>query len=279
MKLAPTLSAGLMLFVAACGFDKFETAGNSYTAAVRDADAARQAGDFQTALPLYGRALEANPQGVEAHLGLGQSYLTLGANDEAAAQFRMALAARKGDPTALRGLAAALISMGQPTLAQQQLQMALQSDPKDYRAINALGVALDMEGHHQDAQAEYREGIAIAPEFLPLRTNFGLSLAITDQATDAVAQLLPIATGSRSDVRDRQNLAFAYVMAGDPTNALLVSRHDLTEPAAQQQLSYYLRLKALPVDQRSAEIRRNPSFFPITTPGGVGIGGGKGSGT
>jgi len=268
MKLAPTLSAGLMLFVAACGFDKFETAGDAYTAAVRDADAARKAGNLDNAVPLYGRALQLNPQGAEAKLGLGQSYLALGANDEAAAAFREVLAKRGGDPVARRGLAAALISMGQPTLAQAQLDLALQADPKDYRAINEMGVALDMQGRHQEAQDKYREGIAISPEYLPLRSNFGLSLAITDQARDAVAQLLPVASSARGDARDRQNLAFAYAMAGDPTDALLVSRHDLTEAAAQQQLSYYLQLRSLPVDQRSVEIRRNPNFFPRTTPRG-----------
>ena len=49
---------------------------------------ARQAGDLDTAIPLCGRALQANPQGTEAKLGLGQSYLTIGASNEAAAQFR-----------------------------------------------------------------------------------------------------------------------------------------------------------------------------------------------
>ena len=266
MKLAPTLSAGLMLFVAACGFDKFETAGDAYTAAVRDADAARKAGNLDNAVPLYGRALQLNPQGAEAKLGLGQSYLALGANDEAAAQFREVLAHRSGDTVARRGLAAALMSMGQPVLAEQQLQAALQSDPKDYHVINAMGVALDMQGRHDEAQAKYREGIALAPEYMPLRSNMGLSLAITDQASEAVAQLAPIAGGPASDPRVRQNLAFAYTMAGDPTNALLVSRRDLSEQAAQQQLAYFLQLKALPVPQRSTEIRRNPNFFPRANP-------------
>jgi Flp pilus assembly protein TadD len=268
MKLAPIISAGLALLVTACAFDKFETAGDTYSTAVRDADAARKAGQFDVAVPLYGRALEANPHGMEAKLGLGESYLSLGANDEAAAQFRDVIAKRSGDAVARRGLAAALLSMGQPTLAQAQLDAALAADPKDYRALNEMGVALDMQGRHQEAQAKYREAIALAPDYTPVRSNFGLSLAITDQATDAVAQLQPVATGPHADMRDRQNLAFAYAMAGDPTNALLVSRRDLSEPAAQQQLSYYLRLKAMSVDQRSFEIRRNSNFFPHAGPGG-----------
>ncbi|MBS0540583.1 MAG: tetratricopeptide repeat protein, partial [Proteobacteria bacterium] len=189
-------------------------------------------------------------------------YLALGASDEAAAQFRDVLARRSGDTVARRGLAQALLAMGQPSLAMAQLDVALQVDPQDYRALNAMGIALDMEGRHEEAQARYRDGMIRAPDFVALRSNMGLSLAISGRGRDAVELLAPLASGRAADARIRQNLAFAYTMVGDPTNALVVSRQDLTEESAQRQLSYYLRLKNLPPDARSAEIRRNPSFFP-----------------
>jgi len=264
MKRSPIISAGLALLVAACGLnaDGSESRGDGYSASVQRADEARKSGALGDAIPLYGRALQANPDGVEAKLGLGQSYLALGANDEAAAQFRDVLAKRSGDSIARRGLAEALLSMGQPALAVAQLETALQADPNDYRALNAMGIALDMQGRHEDAQARYRRGIALAPDFVALRSNMGLSLAISGRGRDAVEQLAPLASGRAADGRIRQNLAFAYVMAGDPTNALVVSRHDLTEASAQRQLSYYLMLRNLPPSARSEEIRRNPNFFP-----------------
>jgi Flp pilus assembly protein TadD len=264
MKLAPIISACLALFVAACGLDAdgSMSKGDSYSAAVQQADEARKSGAVSDAIPLYGRALQFNPDGLEAKLGLGQCYLSLGAGDEAAAQFRDVLAKRGGDPVARRGLAAALLSMGQPALAVNQLASALQADPNDYRALNAMGVALDMQGQHEEAQTRYRQGIALAPDFVPLRSNMGLSLAISGRGSEAVAQLAPLASGRGADTRIRQNLAFAYAMAGDPTNALVVSRHDLTEASAQRQLSYYLMLKNMPPSVRSDEIRRNPNFFP-----------------
>ncbi len=264
MKRAPIISACLALFAAACGVnaDGSESRGDSYSASVQKADEARKSGAFGEAIPLYGRALQVNPEGAEAKLGLGQSYLSLGASDEAAAQFRDVLAKRSGDPIARRGLAQALLSMGQPALAMVQLETALQVDPADYRAMNAMGVALDMEGRHEEAQARYRQGLALAPDFLALRSNMGLSLAISGRGREAIEQLAPLASGRGADARIRQNLAFAYAMAGDPTNALVVSRHDLTEASAQRQLSYYLMLKNLPPSARSAEVRRNPSFFP-----------------
>ena len=72
----------MALFLAACGTDLDPAAkGDALSASVKQADQARKSGDFDSAIPLYGRALQARPDGVEAKLGLGQSYLTLGLPD------------------------------------------------------------------------------------------------------------------------------------------------------------------------------------------------------
>ncbi len=182
---------------------------------VKLADEARKSGDFDSAIPLYGRALQANPNGIEAKLGLGQSYLTLGLPDEAAALFRDVLDKRAGEQAARRGLAMAMISMGQAELAERQLEAAVQADPRDYRTLNAYGVVLDMMGRHAEAQARYRQGIEIAPDFVALRSNYGLSLAISGQPQEAINQLVPLIGSRGADGRVRQNLAFAYAMNGE----------------------------------------------------------------
>ena len=259
MKLARMIGAGLALFLGACDPPDISR-GDDYQATVRRADEARLAGNPDTAIPLYERALQANPDGVEAKLGLGQSFLSVGAGDEAAAQFRDVLAKRSGDNAARRGLAGALISMGQPALAEQQVDAALRSDAGDYRALNLLGVALDLQGRHAEAQANYRRGIEMAPDYVTLRSNYGLSLAITGPPQDAIAQLTPIAGSRSADPRSRQNLAFAYAMAGDLENSLALCRRDLPEREAQLQFAYYMQLRALPPELRSAEFRRNPGL-------------------
>ena len=268
MKFAAILSAGLALALAACGTDiGGESKGDSYDSSVKQADEARKAGDLDSAIPLYGRALQAKPEGVEAKLGLGQAYLAVGMPEEAAALFRDVLDKKASNQIARRGLALALISMGQPTLAERQLETALLADARDYRTLNAYGVVLDMTGRHVEAQATYRQGIELAPDFIPLRSNYGLSLAISGQPQEAIAQLAPLAASRAGDGRVRQNLAFAYAMNGDLENCLLVSRKDLDEQSAQRQLSYFMQLRSLPVEARSAELRRNPSFFPQASGG------------
>jgi Flp pilus assembly protein TadD len=269
MRLAPILTAGVALLVAACGSDVGGASkGDDYTASVRQADDARKAGDFDSAIPLYGRALQARPDGTEAKLGLGQSYLTLGLPEEAGAMFRDVLQRNDNDQTARRGLALALIAMGQVTLAERQLDAALRADPRDYRTLNAYGVVFDMLGQHAEAQARYRQGIEIAPDFIALRSNLALSLAISGQPQEAIALLAPLASSRAADGRIRQNLAFAYAMNGDLENCLQVSRRDLSEASAQRQLQYFMQLRALPVEARSAELRRNPNFFPQSAASG-----------
>jgi Flp pilus assembly protein TadD len=157
--------------------------------------------------------------------------------------------------------------MGQPDLAERQLEAALLADGRDYRTLNAYGVVLDMMGRHAEAQAKYRQGIEVAPDYVPLRSNFGLSLAIAGQPQEAIAQLVPLASNRSADGRVRQNLAFAYAMNGDLENCLLVSRKDLDEQSAQRQLSYFMQLRSLPVEARSAEMRHNPNFFPQSSGG------------
>ena len=267
MKLAPIISAGLALAVAACGVGGDYAAGrsDSYSASVQQADEARKSGAFGEAVPLYGRALRPSRRCRSQGRVLDSRFLSLGAGNEAAAQFRDVLAKHSGDTVARRGLASALLSMGQASLAVGHLTTVLEADPNDYRAMNAMGIALDMQGQHDEAQARYRQAIALAPDFMALRSNMGLSLAISGRGQEAVAQLAPIATHRGADPRVRQNLAFAYAMAGDPTNALAVSRADVTEASAQRQLAYYLMLKNLPLQARSEEIRHNPNFFPRST--------------
>ena len=51
-----------------------------------------------------------------------------------------------------------------------------------------------MMGRHAEAQARYRQGIELAPDYVPLRSNFGLSLAISGQPQEAIAQLAPLTT-------------------------------------------------------------------------------------
>ena len=214
MKLARIIGAGLMLLLGACDGSSV-THGDAYEAAVREAEAARASGNVDTAIPLYDRALQANPQGIEAKLGLGQALLTIGAADEAAAQFRDVLARHSDNGQARRGLAAALIGMGQPTLAEKQIDLALQANANDYHALNLLGVVLDMQGRHAEAQANYHRGLELAPDDPRAAQQLRPVARHHRQPQEAIGHARAAGQRPAPTPRIRQNLAFAYAMAGD----------------------------------------------------------------
>ena len=124
MKLPSILALLAAASLAACGGDSGGTKADSYESLIRQAEAARQGGDLDGAMPLFGRAAEMNPDGVEAKIGLGQIYLAIGASDEAAAQFRDVLARRSSNPASracrradLDGTAGACREAGRRALA------------------------------------------------------------------------------------------------------------------------------------------------------------------
>jgi Flp pilus assembly protein TadD len=267
MRVPSLIALCLWCLTAACSSMDADSAKgeDNYEFTVRQADDARRNRDFRSAIFLYQRALQIDAGGTSAKVGLGQVFLAVGANEEAAAQFRDALTARASNEAAMVGLASALIGMGQPALAIEQLRTASESRANTPGVFNATGVALDMLGQHAEAQASYRRGIELFPADVALRSNLGLSLAIAGQPDEAIAVLSPLMGLPSVDGRVRQNLALSYVMAGNVEKALELSRRDLDEQSAQRQLSYFIYLKGLPVDLRSLEMRRNPNFFPQAT--------------
>ena len=132
MKLAPLISAVLALVASACSTDSFDSSakGDSYESSVKQADEARKAGSLDQAIPLYSRALQSNPSGIEAKLGLGQSYLSMGAGDEAAAQFRDVLARRSSDTLMT------FMAESSPGMAMKLGSPQLSPPSEEYRAAN-----------------------------------------------------------------------------------------------------------------------------------------------
>ena len=194
MKLAPILSIGLAGMVAACGLDagNFISRGDDYESVVRKADDARKAGDIDSAVPLYGRALEIYPNGLEAKLGLGEAYLSVGAADQAAAMFNDVLAKRGSDAAARRGLARALIAMGKIPLAERQLEVVLQADARDFRAkCNGCG-ARHTGTPRRSASAISRRHRG-EPRLYAAAHQSRLSLAISGEYQAAIDVLAPIA--------------------------------------------------------------------------------------
>ena len=86
----------------------------------------------------FRRALEINPQGVNAHGGLAHVLILQGKLDDARAEFEQAVAIAPGNLAARNGLASLLLQQGKTGEAAAQIQAALAIDPNNPTARQNL---------------------------------------------------------------------------------------------------------------------------------------------
>jgi Flp pilus assembly protein TadD len=219
---------------------------------VRVADATRERGDLATAAALYRRAHEVDPQQTDTLLRLGSTLSQTGNSAEAAEAFRRVLRIDSNNTEALRGLGMTMLQRNQVDLAIQHFQSALALE-EDVRLYNALGVGYDMKGDHQAAQAYYRVGLQVEPNNLSVRSNYGLSLALSGAYDEAISVLGSLASDPMAGPQHRQVLAMAYGLAGNEEAAAQTARIDLGEDAVAQNLRLYNSLRALQMNEAKGD--------------------------
>ncbi len=221
------------------------TSGESVETLMRMGDFTLARGDALSAIALYNRAHDLEPLSIVPLMRMGAAQAQLGSYEESAGAYRAVLQISPVNADAQRGLGNALVALNRPAEALPHLETAL-AIGNDLRAYNSIGVALDMLGRHADAQFYYRQGLAVSPVDLDLRTNLALSLSLTGQNEEAIRLLREVAGAPNATVRHRQNLALALVMAGRMDEARTVSLVDFNDAQAQRNLQHYATLRSLP---------------------------------
>lgn len=233
----------------------------SYGATLRIADAARDAGDYATAINLYRRAASMTGRGPEPLIGLGLALIEVRSFNEAVVAYRDALSIAPNNVDAHRGLGNAFVFLDQLPAAREQFEAALRLTPGDARLHNSHGVVLDMAGDHRAAQDAYGRSLAIQPNNLTVRNNLGLSYALAGNFDQAIATFMAVVTHPEVNARHRQNFALVYGLAGDDQSAARLARMDLEEQDVQRNLAYYAQLRSLADQARRAAIGLRPSNF------------------
>jgi len=231
-------------FASSSGPVPADPAGESVETLVALGDYTLQRGDPLSAIALYRRAHQAQPDAITPLTRLGAALARVGSYDDAAGAYRAALELEPLNADAQRGLGNALVAAGHPAEALPHLETAL-SLGNDQRAYNSIGVALDMLGRHGDAQFYYRQGLALTEEDIDLRSNLALSLSLSGQEQEAIALARRVASSPNAGLRHRQNLALVLAMAGRMDDAEQVARRDFGEDAVRRNMQYFARLNAI----------------------------------
>jgi Flp pilus assembly protein TadD len=235
------LAIGLPLIVSGCAQSESQDYMSSPTATVPSnvnamtmAQKLESDGNYANAASLYQQAAAADPQNIDALLGIGDCYLALGSLDNAALGYARALEVNPNSSRALRGLGTARMMKGEPQFAVAQLEKAIQIDGTDTKAMNTLGVTKDMLGKHSDAQAIYRRVLQINQGNNSAKNNLALSLALTGNHAESIKLLEEIASSPKSTPITIQNLALVYAASGRTEDAMITAHSGATAGTVQQ---------------------------------------------
>ena len=106
------------------------------------------AGDVQGSIAHLQRALEVDPEYMEAHNNLGARYMTLHRFEDAAAEFRRAIELDPAAEKAFANLAGALLLLGHDTEAEAAARRAVALDGTSVQGHYVLGRVLAAEGRN-----------------------------------------------------------------------------------------------------------------------------------
>jgi tetratricopeptide (TPR) repeat protein/tRNA A-37 threonylcarbamoyl transferase component Bud32 len=123
----------------------------------------------------FGAALAAQPNAVEAQLGLALALERQGLADEAEHAYRRAVEIQPGWWSTHSHLGVFHLRRGELDAAVASFREAVRLSPDNTRAILNLGIAYQQQGRHEAAIAEYERSIAVRPTAAAL-SNLGTCL-------------------------------------------------------------------------------------------------------
>ena len=144
-------------------------------------------GRFDEALVQYGKALEIDPEFIEAEKNLAVALADVGRGDEALAHFRKVLEIHPDFVEARDNLGRLLAGRGQFDEAVVQFRKALEIDPDYAEAHDDLGQALFQQGMPDEAAEQFRKAVEIKPDFAEAHNNLALVLVKREQFDDSLA--------------------------------------------------------------------------------------------
>jgi tetratricopeptide (TPR) repeat protein len=198
---------------AAAAFEKaLATDPRSGEALVGLGDGRRMLSDVQAAEGFYNRALEVNPNDVDAHLGLVELYLsTTGRAQDARAHIRAAI---RADPDSSRARLLCARMVGHGRWAADAVQKALAIRPRWAEARQMLGTFLLEDGKVDEAAAEFQQAIRLQDNLGVAHEGLGLCHLAGGRLPEAEAELtramaiipnLPKAKAGIAEVQARTN--------------------------------------------------------------------------
>jgi tetratricopeptide (TPR) repeat protein len=166
-------------------------------------------GDTAGSLEWLRKAVDLDPDYMQAINNLGVRYLVAKRMDEAIAQFRRAIELDHYAPASYSNLAHALVIKGDPVNAEAAARRAVELDPQDPKPSYLLGLTLVMQDKFtSEAVSSLRRSEHISPR---ARLTLGLALARTGSVADARETLTSCLASSDAPVKAEAERLLAQI--------------------------------------------------------------------
>lgn len=179
------------------------------------------AGMLEPAAAAHEKALEIDPNLVEAHVNLISIYGRLGRFDKAEEHYRAAVRLNPNHAESHYDFGVLLFGLGKYAEAEQAFRRALDIDPFHPEAHNNLAYLFEQQGKLAEAKEHYRKAIENKPDYRLAHFHLGRILVNEKHFREGIEHLLKTLTPEdESTPGYLYALGAAYGRAGDRQNAL-----------------------------------------------------------
>jgi tetratricopeptide (TPR) repeat protein len=222
---------------------------------------------WRNSMSLWTHALSCSSRNYAAHNNLGGVLFERGQAAEAIDEYQKALEIEPDFLEARYNLANALSSLGRPTEAIDQYHKAFEINPGNAEAHNNLGGLLLQLGRTAEAINQYEQALRIEPDYAVAHYNLGNALVSANRLHDAIDEYRQ-AIQIKPDYADAQgNLGNGLLLAGNVEEAIVHFREALRLTPGSAATHYnlgnaLLQLGRVPeaIDQYQQALRINPDF-------------------
>jgi predicted CXXCH cytochrome family protein len=149
------------------------------------ADAWKDSGQFDRALPLYEEAVRREPKSLIALQRFGFALRSAGQSAQAAEVLKRALAVDGRDAASWHQLGLVRLDQGSRSDALSAFQKAIELDPDLFEAHNSVGGVSFESGNLKQAESAFREALRIRPDYAEAHSNLANVLASENRFPEA----------------------------------------------------------------------------------------------
>lgn len=184
-------------------------------------------GDMDKARECTRRAIELQPDHIDAHINLGKILLFEGRHDEALSQYQAALRINPRYARAHSEIAYLHVSRGDREAAAASYRTAVNLDPGLAEAHYDLGNLMRLQDRSDEALHHYGEAVRLNPRYAAAHNNLGAVLFTRGEVERGVEHMLHALALDPDSAEAHNNLAGAFARQGNHTEAARMAERAL----------------------------------------------------